>query len=90
MSTRDRLAEYARRLSPEDRAAMLSGFGCTGSELAPHEPQLRKERARKPAEAHEYRAGRISTQEGLIVRCRVRDCQDDRHRVMGMLGVIQP
>lgn len=39
-----------------------------------------------PAGPHEYRVTRIYTQDGLILRCRERGCEDEGHRTRAALG----
>ena len=67
---------------------MESGHYCSniGGTRAP-----RKERPRKPPPPHLYLPCQVSGYgvDGVVVRCQVRDCQDERHRVLGALGVIQ-
>lgn len=83
----NRIKQLVDRLRPEDRAAILSGFGCTEHELDPHRP--RGPRPPKPAGPHIYRSCRITTSEGTFVRCAKPNCQDERHATMAALGIIR-
>lgn len=39
-----------------------------------------------PAGPHTYHATRIYTQDGLILRCRERGCEDESHKTKAALG----
>jgi hypothetical protein len=75
------LGRYAARLSAADRAAMESGSYCKRTD-----PRPRKERKRKPAPPHVYRATRVYSDQGITRYCQTRDCQDKQHALKAALG----
>jgi hypothetical protein len=81
----ERGRDLAGRLSPEDRAAIEAGFFCR----SPRWERPYRERPPKPAPPHAYRACRITSEEGTIIRCSKPNCLDARHATMAALGVLR-
>jgi len=77
--TPERGRELLARLSVEERAALEAGPWCRSAE-----PKLRPQRKARPAGLHRFTPCRISTNDGLLVRC-VSGCQEERHRVRAAL-----
>jgi hypothetical protein len=80
---RVRAQELAGRLTEEDRQAILNGNVCFN--IGPREY---KPRTPKPAPPHAYRACRIYTAEGLLIRCSKSNCQDQAHVTKAALGFV--